>query len=186
MARSLHAEDLLGRSPVDLADARSHSRLKDRAVVVTGAGGSIGSELCRHIAQFGPAALIGFDHAETAIYEIDREIRAHFPEVAFHPEVGSIQNSRRLDEVFREHAPQSVYHAAAYKHVPLRETHLFEAIENSVFGTRNVARAAAVSGTEDFVLIRSDKAVRPANVMGAAKRLAEMACQAQKRSRSGC
>ena len=185
MTRFLHAEDLLGRPPVELANGRWLSRLKDRVVLVTGAGGSIGSELCRQIARFRPAALIGLDHAETAIYEIDREIRARFPEVAFHPEVGSIQNQRRLDEIFREHAPQSVYHAAAYKHVPLMETHLFEAIENNVFGTRNVARAAAVSGAEDFVLISSDKAVRPANVMGATKRLAEMVCQAQDRSGRG-
>jgi FlaA1/EpsC-like NDP-sugar epimerase len=186
MTRSPRAEDLLGRPPVELADGRSHSRLKDRVVLVTGAGGSIGSELCRQIARCHPAALIGMDHAETAMYEIDRELRACFPEVAFHPEVGSIQNQRRLDHIFRAHAPQSVYHAAAYKHVPLMETHLFEAIENNVFGTRNVARAAAVSGAEDFVLISSDKAVRPANVMGATKRLAEMVCQAQDRSGCGC
>jgi FlaA1/EpsC-like NDP-sugar epimerase len=129
--------------------------------------------------------LVGLDHAETALYELDRELRARYPEVAFHPEIGSIQNPRRLEEIFREHGPQSVYHAAAYKHVPLMETHLFEAVENNVFGTRNVARAAAAFGAEDFVLISSDKAVRPANVMGATKRLAEMVCQAQGQA-SGC
>jgi FlaA1/EpsC-like NDP-sugar epimerase len=180
--RDVRIEDLLGRPPVQLAVGRIHSRLKDRVVLVTGAGGSIGSELCRQIARFEPAALVGLDHAETALYEIDRELRARFPGVAFHPEVGSIQNPRRLEEIFREHGPQSVYHAAAYKHVPLMETHLFEAVENNVFGTRNVARAAAAFGAEDFVLISSDKAVRPANVMGATKRLAEMVSQAQGQS----
>jgi FlaA1/EpsC-like NDP-sugar epimerase len=179
MTRCVQPEDLLGRAPVELADGYAHSRLGGRVVLVTGAAGSIGSELCRQIARFRPSALVGMDHAETAIYDLDREMRARFPEVAFHPEVGSIQNPRRLDEIFREHGPQSVYHAAAYKHVPLMEKHLFEAVENNVFGTRNVARAAAAFGAEDFVLISSDKAVRPANVMGATKRLAEMVCQAQ-------
>jgi FlaA1/EpsC-like NDP-sugar epimerase len=179
MTRCVQPEDLLGRAPVELADGYAHSRLGGRVVLVTGAAGSIGSELCRQIARFRPSALVGMDHAETAIYDLDREMRARFPEVAFHPEVGSIQNPRRLDEIFREHGPQSVYHAAAYKHVPLMEKHLFEAVENNVFGTRNVTRAAAAFRAEDFVLISSDKAVRPANVMGATKRLAEMVCQAQ-------
>ncbi len=181
--RDVRIEDLLGRPAVELAAGRIQScralKMTGRVVLVTGAGGSIGSELCRQIASFQPAALVGLDHAETALYEIDRELRARFPEVEFHPEVGNIQNPRRLEEIFREHGPQSVYHAAAYKHVPLMETHLFEAVENNVFGTWNVARAAAAFGVEDFVLISSDKAVRPANVMGATKRLAEMVARAQ-------
>ncbi len=179
--RDVRIEDLLGRPPVELAAHRS-PEMHGRVVLVTGAAGSIGSELCRQIARLHPAALIGLDHAETALYEIDRELRASFPKLAFHPEVGSIQNPRRLEEIFREYGPQSVYHAAAYKHVPLMESHLFEAVENNVFGTRNVARAAAAFGAEDFVLISSDKAVRPANVMGATKRLAEMVSQAQGQS----
>ncbi len=121
--------------------------------------------------------LIGFDHSETALYQIDQEMREQFPEVRFTAEVGNIRNRRRLREAFRAHRPQSVYHAAAYKHVPLMEAHLFEAVANNVFGTRNVARAAARWGVEDFVLVSSDKAVRPANVMGATKRVAELVCQ---------
>jgi FlaA1/EpsC-like NDP-sugar epimerase len=176
--REVRLEDLLGRCPVDLGTQDLGARLEGLRVLVTGAGGSIGSELCRQIARHSPAALIGFDHAETALYEIDRELRARYPQLIFHPEIGSIQNPRRLEELFRQHAPQSVYHAAAYKHVPLMEAQLFEAVENNIFGTRNVARAASDFAAREFVLISSDKAVRPANVMGATKRLAEMVIQA--------
>jgi FlaA1/EpsC-like NDP-sugar epimerase len=172
--RDVRLEDLLGRAPVRLDSERIHNRLRGRVVLVTGAGGSIGSELCRQIARYGPRALVGFDNAETALYQIDQELREQFPNVPFYPEIGSIQNRRRLEEVFRDHRPASVYHAAAYKHVPMMEAHLFEAVENNVFGTRNVVRAAA--GVEDFVLVSSDKAVRSTNVMGATKRLAELIC----------
>jgi FlaA1/EpsC-like NDP-sugar epimerase len=170
--RDVRLEDLLGRAPVRLDSEMIRARLSGRVVLVTGAGGSIGSELCRQIARYGPRALIGFDSAETALYQIDQELREQFPDLAFYPEIGSIQNRRRLDEVFRDHRPSSVYHAAAYKHVPMMEAHLFEAVENNVFGTRNVVRAA--SGVEDFVLVSSDKAVRSTSVMGATKRLAEL------------
>ncbi|MGH6739682.1 MAG: polysaccharide biosynthesis protein, partial [Bradyrhizobium sp.] len=165
--REVRIEDLLGRQPVELERDEIRERLKDRVVMVTGAGGSIGSELCRQIASFEPRALVGFDQAESALYEIDRELRVSFPDLAFYPEIGSVQNPRRLEQVFREHGPRSVYHAAAYKHVPLMESHLFQALENNVFGTFHTVRAAAEAGVEDFVLISSDKAVRPANVMGA-------------------
>ena len=174
--RDVRLEDLLGRRPVRLEP--SLLRLSGRVVMVTGAGGSIGSELCRQIARHAPRALIGLDIAETALYQIDQELREQFPGVAFYPEIGNIQNRRRLDEVFRSHRPSSVFHAAAYKHVPMMEAHLFEAVENNVFGTRNVVRAALASGIEDFVLVSSDKAVRPTNVMGATKRLAELICSA--------
>lgn len=166
-------EDLLDRKPVNLARAGLRE-IPRGPVLVTGAGGSIGSELCRHIARRQPPALIGVDQSETALYEIDRELRAAHPHIRFYPEIGDIRDVRRVEEIFRDHAPRSVYHAAAYKHVPLMEAHLFEAVANNVFGTRNVARAAAESGVHDFVLISSDKAVRPANVMGATKRLAEL------------
>jgi len=172
--RDVRLEDLLGRPPVRLNQESIRARLHGRVVLVTGAGGSIGSELCRQIARYQPRALIGFDNAETALYQIDQELREQFPDLPFYPEIGSIQNRRRLDEVFRDHRPSSVYHAAAYKHVPMMEAHLFEAVENNVFGTRNVVRAAA--GVEDFVLVSSDKAVRSTNVMGATKRLAELIC----------
>jgi FlaA1/EpsC-like NDP-sugar epimerase len=145
-------------------------------VLVTGAGGSIGSELCRQIAGFGPAVLIGLDHAETPLYQIERELGERFPGVTFYSEIGSVRNRRRVEEVLRAHRPVSVYHAAAYKHVPMMESHVFEAVENNVFGTRQVAQAAARYGAEEFVLISSDKAVRPANILGATKRLAELVC----------
>lgn len=176
--RDVRIEDLLGRRPIELENANVRARLQGASVLVTGAGGSIGSELCRQIARHSPSALIGFDHSETALYEIDRELRARHPELEFHPEIGSIQNPSRLKEVFRRHSPEAVYHAAAYKHVPLMEAQLFEAVENNVFGARNAARAAAESGAREFVLISSDKAVKPANVMGATKRLAETVIQA--------
>jgi FlaA1/EpsC-like NDP-sugar epimerase len=118
-----------------------------------------------------------FHHFHTEdgpLFEIDREMRQSFPRIPFHPEIGSIQNRARLDEVVRQYRPSVVYHAAAYKHVPLMEAHIFEAIENNVFGTYNVAAAAAEQGVEDFVMISSDKAVRPTNVMGATKRIAEL------------
>lgn len=174
--RDVRLEDLLGRAPVRLEQSQVRARLAGRVVLVTGAGGSIGSELCRQIARYAPRALVGFDNAETALYQIDQEMREQFPEVPFYPEIGSIQNRRRLDEVFRDHRPAAVYHAAAYKHVPMMEAHLFEAVENNVFGTRNVVRAAMASGVDEFVLVSSDKAVRPTSVMGATKRLAELIC----------
>ena len=148
--------------------------LQGKVVLVTGAAGSIGSELCRQIARFRPAGIVGFEIAESPLFEIDREMRQAFPQTPFYPEIGSIQNRARLDEVLRQYSPSVVYHAAAYKHVPLMEAHIFEAIENNVFGTYNVAAAAADHGVEDFVMISSDKAVRPTNVMGATKRVAEL------------
>ena len=167
-------EDLLGRTPVRLEEMQIRSTIADRVVLVTGAAGSIGSELCRQIARFNPAGIIGFEIAESPLFEIDREMRQSFPHVPFYPEIGSVQNRARLDEVFRRHRPSVAYHAAAYKHVPLMEEHVFEAIENNVFGTYNVAQAAKDHGVEDFVMISSDKAVRPTNVMGATKRIAEL------------
>ena len=148
--------------------------LQGKVVLVTGAAGSIGSELCRQIARFHPAGIVGFEIAESPLFEIDREMRQAFPEMPFYPEIGSIQNRARLDEVLRQYSPSVVYHAAAYKHVPMMEAHVFEAIENNVFGTYNVAVAAAEHGVEDFVMISSDKAVRPTNIMGATKRVAEL------------
>jgi FlaA1/EpsC-like NDP-sugar epimerase len=176
--REVRLEDLLGRPPADLDTAEIGARLTGKVVLVTGAGGSIGGELCRQIARYRPLALIGVDHAESALYEIDQEMREKYSHVAFCPEVGNIQNRRRLDEIFRRHRPSAVYHAAAYKHVPMMESHVIEAIENNVFGTGNVARAAMAAGADTFVLVSSDKAVRPANIMGATKRMAELVCLA--------
>jgi FlaA1/EpsC-like NDP-sugar epimerase len=175
--RDVAVEDLLGRTPVRLQENEIRRTLAGKVVLVTGVAGSIGSELCRQIAKFRPAAIVGFEIAESPLFEIDREIRQSFPSVPFYPEIGSIQSRARLDEVFRQYRPSVVYHAAAYKHVPLMETHVFEAIENNVFGTYNVALAAAEHDVEDFVLISSDKAVRPTNIMGATKRVTELLLQ---------
>ncbi len=172
--REVAVEDLLGREPVRLEERQIREALEGKVILVTGAGGSIGSELCRQIARFEPAGIVGLDAAESPLFEIDREMCQSFPQVPFYPEIGSVQNRARLDEVLSQHQPAVVYHAAAYKHVPLMETHVFEAIENNVFGTYNLAVAAAEHGVEDFVMISSDKAVRPTNIMGATKRVAEL------------
>ncbi len=172
--REVAVEDLLGRTPVRLEEDQIRGKLEGKVVLVTGAAGSIGSELCRQIARFRPAGIVGFEIAESPLFELDREMRQAFPSTLFHAEIGSIQNRARIDEVLRQYSPSAVYHAAAYKHVPMMETHIFEAIENNVFGTYNVAMAASEHGVEDFVMISSDKAVRPASVMGATKRIAEL------------
>ena len=177
-AREVCLEDLLGRSPVHLDQELLSGWLRGRAVVVTGAGGSIGGELCRQIARFGPSILVGLDSAETALYEIEQDLRDRDSGVPFHPEIANIQNRRRVAEVFARHRPSIVFHAAAYKHVPLMEAHVFEALENNVFGTGTLAHEASRHEVETFVLVSSDKAVRPANVMGATKRAAELVCLA--------
>jgi len=151
--REVAVEDLLGRTPVHLEEDSIRSTLEGKVVLVTGAAGSIGFELCRQIARFRPAGIIGFEIAESSLFEIDREMRQAFPLVPFYPEIGSVQNRDRLNEIFRNYKPSVVYHAAAYKHVPLMETHAFEAIENNVFGSYNIAVAAAEHGVEDFLLI---------------------------------
>jgi FlaA1/EpsC-like NDP-sugar epimerase len=172
--RDVAVEDLLGRVPVHLDQERISGKLRGRVILVTGAGGSIGSEICRQIARFRPAAIVGFEIGESAIFGLQNELRRLFPEAPFHAEIGSIQNRVRLNEVFARYRPSVVYHAAAYKHVPLMEAHVFEAIENNVFGTLNAVEAARDYGVEEFVMISSDKAVRPVNVMGVSKRIAEL------------
>jgi len=172
--RDVAVEDLLGRNPVRLETDNIRAKLQDETVLVTGAAGSIGSELCRQIAWFGPRAIIGFDWSETGLFFIDREMRDRFPGVRFEPVIGNIKEQERLAEVFQTHRPAFVYHAAAYKHVPMMETHLFEAVLNNVVGTFNVARAAGQFGAREFVMISSDKAVRPTSVMGLTKRVAEL------------
>jgi FlaA1/EpsC-like NDP-sugar epimerase len=172
--RDVAMEDILGRNAVELDRGRISAKLEGSVALVTGAGGSIGSELCRQIAAFRPAALVGFEIAETALFHLEQEMARQFPAVRFYPEIGSIQNPQRLREVFLKYRPRAIYHAAAYKHVPLMETHVVEAVENNIFGTYQAALAAAEAGAEDFVMISSDKAVNPANVMGATKRVAEL------------
>jgi FlaA1/EpsC-like NDP-sugar epimerase len=173
--RDVAVEDLLGRSQAQLDEEEIARKLDGKVVLVTGAGGSIGSELCRQIARFHPKAIVGYEISENALFYLDLDMKEHFPGVSFHPEIGSVQKSQRLAEVLERYHPSILYHAAAYKHVPMMETHLFEALENNVFGSYYTARAAAEYGLEDFVMISTDKAVRPTSIMGVTKRLAELA-----------
>ncbi len=172
--REVAVEDLLGRRPVRLEEDAIRANLAGEVVLVTGAGGSIGSEICRQVARFNPAAIIGFGIAETPLFQIEQDILSRNPGVPFICDIGSIQDPARLGEVFARHRPSVVFHAAAYKHVPMMEAHLIQAIENNIFGSWNVAVAAAEHGTRDFVMISSDKAVRPTSIMGLTKRVAEL------------
>ena len=177
--RAIELDDLLGRDPVKLDDAGLHGLLTGKVVMVTGAGGSIGSELCRQIARFVPARLVMFEQSEFALYTIEQELQQAFPALEFVCLVGDVRDAARVDEVLRQHQPMALFHAAAYKHVPLMEQHnAWQAIRNNVLGTWTVARAAQQHGVGKFVMISTDKAVNPTNVMGASKRLAEMVCQA--------
>jgi FlaA1/EpsC-like NDP-sugar epimerase len=172
--RDVAVEDLLGRTPISLDESAIRARLEGVVVAVTGAAGSIGAEICRQIARFHPLAIVALDAAETPLFHIEQEMRAAFPGLAFHPEIGSVQNYGRLAEIFDFYGPSIVYHAAAYKHVPMMEANLFEAVENNILGTANVAAAAAAYGIDDFVMISSDKAVHPTSIMGLSKRVAEL------------
>jgi FlaA1/EpsC-like NDP-sugar epimerase len=177
--RPVELDDLLGRDPVHLDNAGLREFISGRTVLVTGAGGSIGSELCRQIARFLPARLVLFEASEYALYQIEQELRDSGVAVALSAAIGDAKDARRVRELFQRHRPQIVFHAAAYKHVPLMEgENAFPAVENNILSTIVVARAAREHGTEKFVLVSTDKAVNPANVMGASKRLAEMVCQA--------
>lgn len=176
--REVAVEDLLGRKPVHLDLDRIRERIQGRVVMVTGAAGSIGSEICRQIASFRPLAIVGFDEAETPLFHVDREMTKRFPNITFHPEIGSIASRGALQRVMQHYHPSILYHAAAYKHVPLMERHVFAAVETNIFGTWNVARAAAEHGVDDFVMISTDKAVRPTSMMGATKRTAELLIRA--------
>jgi FlaA1/EpsC-like NDP-sugar epimerase len=177
--RAVELEDLLGRDPVRLDDAALHLFLDGKTVLVTGAGGSIGSELCRQIVRYAPARIVLLDVSEFALYSIQHEFRDRLPHAEIAAVIGDAKDARRVTEVFVQHRPEVVFHAAAYKHVPLmEEENAFEAVANNVLSTVTVARAAQQAGASKFVLISTDKAVNPANVMGASKRLAEMVCQA--------
>jgi FlaA1/EpsC-like NDP-sugar epimerase len=177
--RRIELEDLLGRDSITLDDTGLHQLLTHQTVLVTGAGGSIGSELCRQIARFTPRTLVLFDLSEYALYVIEQEFSQHFPALKIVPLIGDVKNASRINQIMSEHRPGVVFHAAAYKHVPLMEDHnAWEALRNNVWGTQVVAAAAQAHGVAKFVMISTDKAVNPTNVMGATKRLAEMACQA--------
>jgi FlaA1/EpsC-like NDP-sugar epimerase len=172
--RNVAVEDLLGRRPVHLDQQSIRERIQGKVVMVTGAAGSIGSELCSQIARFQPLALVGFDQAETPLFQLERELGDSFPELAFYPEIGSITQPESLRRVMQRHHPSILYHAAAYKHVSMMERQVFAAVENNIIGTWQVALAAADEGIEDFVMISTDKAVRPTSMMGATKRVAEL------------
>ncbi|MBB3110570.1 FlaA1/EpsC-like NDP-sugar epimerase [Paenibacillus phyllosphaerae] len=175
--RDVDVEDLLGREPVrpDLDGIASY--VSGKTVIVTGAGGSIGSELSRQIASFKPDKLLLLGHGENSIYSIEMELRFNYPQLALETIIADIQDRQRIDEVFRVFKPHVVFHAAAHKHVPLMERNPAEAVKNNVFGSKNVADAADKYGVDRFVLISSDKAVNPSSIMGATKRIAEMYIQ---------
>lgn len=176
--RKIELEDLLGRDPVQLDVAGLSELFAGQTVVVTGAGGSIGSELCRQIARFGVARLVCVDMSEYAIYQLEQELRAGHPQMQGLYYTANVREFERLRAIFCEHRPAVVFHAAAYKHVPLMEQHNeIEALRTNVVGTLHAARAAGECGAKRFVMISTDKAVNPTNVMGASKRLAELVVQ---------
>jgi FlaA1/EpsC-like NDP-sugar epimerase len=171
--REVDINDLLRREPVRVNDEAVGAALAGKRVLVTGAGGSIGRELCRQIARRNPAELVLLGHGENSIFEIFLELRADYPDLLLSPVIADVRDEERLAQVFSRHRPQIVFHTAAHKHVPLMEVNVVEAITNNVIGTRNVVRAALDYDNERFVLISTDKAVRPSSIYGATKRLAE-------------
>ncbi len=175
--RSVQIEDLLGREPVYLDEAQLGQFLAGKRVMVTGAGGSIGSELVRQVARFKPAKLLLVERAEFALFEVDAEMRRVCPQVEVLPLVADVCDEGRVRALFQEHAPQIIFHAAAHKHVPMMEANPGEAIKNNVLATRLLGEVAGEHGVETFVMISTDKAVRPTSIMGATKRTAELAVQ---------
>ncbi|MFC6333765.1 polysaccharide biosynthesis protein [Paenibacillus septentrionalis] len=173
--RNVEVEDLLGRDPVVLESDGIKEYVEGKIVLVTGAGGSIGSELCRQLVSFNPGQLLLLGHGENSIYQIHRELSS--TGIKLIPVIADVQDRGRMEDVFRKHQPQVVFHAAAHKHVPLMEENPSEAIKNNVFGTRNVADLADRYHTEKFVLVSTDKAVNPTSIMGTTKRIAEMYIQ---------
>ncbi|GGG66540.1 polysaccharide biosynthesis protein [Paenibacillus radicis (ex Gao et al. 2016)] len=175
--RDVSVEDLLGRDPIRTDLEHIAGYVEQKVVLVTGAGGSIGSELCRQIAPFAPSKLLLLGHGENSIYNIEMEMRSVFPDLPIETVIADVQDRTRIDAVFAKYRPQVVFHAAAHKHVPLMERNPAEAIKNNVFGTKNVSECADAYGAERFVLISTDKAVNPTSVMGTTKRIAEMFIQ---------
>ncbi|WP_424236933.1 polysaccharide biosynthesis protein [Bhargavaea ginsengi] len=176
--RDVKIEDLLGREEVELDMKAIANKLENKTILVTGAGGSIGSEICRQVIKFKPHKLILLGHGENSIYLIDRELKGlNQPKTEIIPVIADVQDRERIFDTVAYHAPDVIYHAAAHKHVPLMEANPFEAVKNNIFGTKNVAEAADTFGVGHFVLVSTDKAVNPPNVMGATKRFAEMIVQ---------
>jgi len=175
--RDVDINDLLGRAPAELDTAAISEYSQNKIVMITGAGGSIGSEMCRQVGKFHPARLVLVEQAENALFHIERELRALFPELEIKSYICDIYDKDRIEHVFSLERPSVVFHAAAHKHVPLMELNPSEAIKNNVFGTKHCADAAAKSGCQKFVMISTDKAVNPTSVMGCSKRVAEMYIQ---------
>ena len=181
----LSLTNLLGREPIQLDENRVRSGITERSVLVTGAAGSIGSELCLQVARLEPRKLVAFDQAESGLFKIEHELREKFPSVDMVAEIGDIRDARRLEEVIRRHAVDTIFHAAAYKHVPMMEFHVMEAVKNNILGTWNVVQAAHRNRLSSFLMISSDKAVNPTNVMGATKRVAELIVSGMPRCGAG-
>jgi len=175
--RKVSIEDILGRDPVSLDWDAISTGLAKRTILITGGGGSIGSELCRQVARLGPACLVLLENSEYNLYSIERELRQHFSGLKLEACLGDVGDIATVDWVFNTYKPEVAFHAAAYKHVPMLEHQVREAVQNNVLGTRNVALAADRFGCSEFVLISTDKAVNPANVMGTSKRMSEIFCQ---------
>ncbi len=171
--RDLSLQDLLGRQTVRLDDAPVRARIRGRSVLITGAAGSIGSELCRQVARLSPARLVALDQAESDLFRMDNELREKFPNLEVVAALGDIRDTRRLPELMERHRVDSVFHAAAYKHVPMMESHVVEAARNNILGTWNLVRSARATGVRNLLMISSDKAVNPVCVMGATKRICE-------------
>jgi len=183
--RAVSVTDLLGRPPVQLDEEPVRARLAGKCVLVTGAAGSIGSELCRQVARFAPSKLITFDQAESDLFRIDCELRDKYPDLELVAALGDIRDAERLAQVFDQHAVDSVFHAAAYKHVPMMETHVLEAVYNNIIGTWQLMEAVHKHRVPNFLMISSDKAVNPTSVMGATKRVCELIVSAAPGSREG-
>lgn len=177
--RDVEIEDILGRDPIKLDNKNIESLIKEKVVVVTGAGGSIGSELCRQIIKYKPEKLVMIDIYENSLYDIEIELKTKYPKIKIDAIIASVRDNRRLEQIFEEYKPYLVFHAAAHKHVPLMEKSPLEAIKNNVFGTYNVVNACDKYDVKRFILISTDKAVNPTNIMGATKRICEMIVQAK-------
>ncbi|HXY53907.1 MAG TPA: nucleoside-diphosphate sugar epimerase/dehydratase [Nitrospirota bacterium] len=175
--REFQIEDLLGREPVKLDSGSIREYLRDKTVLITGAGGSIGSELCRQVAQYWPRRLVLYERSEFNLYQINMQLLESFPDLEVHAVIGDVVNQNRAERTLKQFKPEVVFHAAAYKHVPLMELNVEEAMRNNVHGTWVVAHLSHVYGVKKFVMVSTDKAVRPTNIMGASKRMAELICQ---------
>jgi FlaA1/EpsC-like NDP-sugar epimerase len=182
--REVAYRDLMRRDTIHLEEERIGAYLKDSTILITGAGGSIGSELCRQISRFDPESVVLFERAESPLYEIELELKRLYPNIAYHPVLGDILDDNLLHRTFKRFRPQTVFHAAAYKHVPMLELQPWRAVENNIIGTSKVISAAGEFETERFVFVSTDKAVRPTNIMGTSKRIAELMVHCQKSQRN--